>query len=170
MITLQTNRLVLRHFQLSDVDALTSVFGDADVMQYGAGVQSPEWTRDWVTRAIAGYQAQPGLGPFGVVKKNTTTFLGYCGLFSFPDICGQAEIEIGYRLAKAYWGYGYATEAATAVKNYAFDSLGLSRVISIIDPDNLASIRVAQKTGMRFEKEVMLEGYTYPDHVYALTR
>jgi RimJ/RimL family protein N-acetyltransferase len=77
-------------------------------------------------------------------------------------------VELGYRLARSAWGKGYATEATIAVRDHAFTSLGMKRLIAIIDPSNLASVRVAEKLGMRFESEVMLEGYTHPDHVYAL--
>jgi len=95
--------------------------------------------------------------------------IGYCGLFFFPDIEGQAEVEIGYRLARSVWGKGYATEAAKAVRDYAFNVLRLERLIAMIDPSNIASIRVAEKIGMHYEKEVMFEGYTHPDHVYVIT-
>jgi hypothetical protein len=94
--------------------------------------------------------------------------IGYCGLFYFPDIDGQPEIEIGYRLARSAWGHGYATEAALSVRDFAVTTLGIKRLIAMIDPSNLASIRVAEKLGMRYEKEVMLEGYTHPDHIYAM--
>ena len=96
--------------------------------------------------------------------------MGYCGLFFFPDIDGQAEVEIGYRLARAVWGKGYATEAAQAVRNFAFTTLDIKRLIAMIDPSNIASIRVAKKIGMHYEKDVMFEGYDHPDHVYVVTR
>jgi len=96
--------------------------------------------------------------------------MGYCGLFYFPDVGGQPETEIGYRLARAYWGRGYATEAARAVRDYAFDTLRLQRLIAMIDPQNGASIRVAEKLGMVYEKEVMFAGYTHPDRVYVIER
>ena len=91
-----------------------------------------------------------------------------CGLTHFPDINGRPEIEIGYRLARAHWGRGLATEAARAVRDYAFDTLRLPRLIALIDPANTASIRVAEKLAMRHESEVVLPGYDHPDRVYAL--
>jgi len=90
-------------------------------------------------------------------------------LFFFPDINGQAEVEIGYRLARSTWDQGYATEAAKAVCDYAFTMLGIKRLIAMIDPSNVSSIRVAEKIGMHYEKDVMLEGYSHPDHVYVIT-
>jgi RimJ/RimL family protein N-acetyltransferase len=90
-------------------------------------------------------------------------------LFYFPDVNGQSEIEVGYRLARESWGRGYATEAVRGVCEYAFRSLGLTRLIAMIDPANVDSIRVAQKAGMAYEQDIMFEGYTHPDHVYAIT-
>lgn len=75
--------------------------------------------------------------------KHRHEVIGYCGLFYFPDIGGQPEVEIGYRLARAFWCQGYATEAARAVRDYSFRVLGLPRLIAMIDPQNTASIRGA---------------------------
>jgi RimJ/RimL family protein N-acetyltransferase len=71
---------------------------------------------------------------------------------------------------RSAWGRGYATEAARAVRDFAFGDLGMQRLIAIIDPSNIASIRVAEKIGMHHDAEVMLEGYTHPDHVYIIAR
>ena len=90
-----------------------------------------------------------------------------CSIFS--DVNGQPEVEIGYRLTRTMWGNGYGTEAACVVRDYAFESLALKRLIAMIDPDNFSSIRVAEKLGMHYEREIMLEGYTHPDHVYVMT-
>lgn len=94
--------------------------------------------------------------------------IGYCGLTHFSDIEGQPEIEVGYRLARAWWGQGFATEAARGVRNYAFHSLGLSRLVSLIEPSNTASLRVAAKLGMHREREVMLPGYDHADYLYVV--
>ena len=102
------------------------------------------------------------------MEKNSRVVIGYCGLFYFPAIAEQPEIEIGYRLARPFWGHGYATEAVAAVRDYGFSVLCLPRLIALIDPQNVASIRVAENAGMRYEREVMLEGYSHPDHVYSI--
>lgn len=165
-----TERLILRHFHILDADVLSQVFGDPEVMRFGDGVQTKEWIEQWLRACLERYYRTWGFGPYAVVKKAGHDVIGYCGLFYFPDINGQPEVEIGYRLARAAWGKGYATEAVSAVRDFAFKTLTLKRLIAIIDPDNTASIRVAQKIGMRYEQEVMLEGYTHPDHVYAILR
>ena len=169
MIIVETERLVLRHFRMSDGEALHGVFGDAQVMHFGDGVQTAQWVHDWLCRRLEDQQHSE-IGPWAVVEKASSETIGYCGLFAFPDVCGQPETEIGYRLARPYWGCGYATEAARAVRDYAFNTVGISRLIAMIDPHNVASIRVATKIGMRYEKDVMFEGYTHPDHVYAMER
>jgi RimJ/RimL family protein N-acetyltransferase len=170
MIVVETERLILRHFHLFDVEALQSVFGDAEVMRFGPGVQTIEWIRDWLRDCLANYYQNWGFGPWAVVEKSTRQTVGYCGLFYFPDIVGEPEIEIGYRLARSVWGRGYATEAVLAVRDYGFNVLCLQRLIAMIDPGNVASIRVAEKAGMHYEKDVMFEGYTHPDRVYVIAR
>lgn len=166
---LTTRRLILRPLQNGDVEPLHArVFSDPEVMRFGDGVQTRDWVQNWVDYHLARYSTL-GFGPSAVVEKQSQEVIGYCGLFYFPEINGQPEVEIGYRLARSAWGQGYATEAALAVRDYAFSKLGLKRLIAMIDPSNVASIRVADKLGMRYETEILLEGYTHPDHIYAVT-
>lgn len=168
MFILTTERLFLRHFHILDVEPMLRVFEDAEVMRFGDGVQTREWIQDWLRTCLERYYQTWGFGPYAVVERSSHKVIGYCGLFFFPDVAGQPEVEIGYRLARSAWGQGYATEAARAVRDFAFGTLGLTRLIAIIDPANVASIRVAEKIGMQYEKEVMFEGYTHPDHVYVV--
>jgi len=168
MIVAETERLLLRHFHMADLDPMQRVFGDSEVMHFGPGIQTTQWIQDWLRECLENYCRNWGFGPWAVAEKSRRETIGYCGLFYFPDVAGQPEIEIGYRLARSFWGRGYATEAVFAARDYAFDVLCLPRLIAMIDPQNVASIRVAQKAGMHYEKEVMFEGYTHPDHVYTL--
>ena len=146
------------------------VFGDEEVMRFGDGVQTKEWVQDWLHTCLEHYYQTWGFGPYAVVEQSSAGVIGYCGLFFFPDIGGQAEVEIGYRLARFAWGKGYATEAARAVRDFAFNTLSIKRLIAMIDPSNVASIRVAEKIGMHYEKEVTFEGYTHPDHMFVVTQ
>lgn len=143
------------------------VFGDADVMRFGDGVQTKGWVYDWLRTCMDNYRTR-GFGPYAVVEQGSGDVIGYCGLFYFPDVNGQPEIEIGYRLRRSAWGKGYATEAVRAVRDYAFKSLNIQRLIAIIDPANTASIRVARKIGMHYMADVMFDGYAHADHVYAV--
>lgn len=167
----QTERLILREFELSDTEPLGAVFGDAEVMQYSnIGVRDAEGVRQWLREWIEVRYPAWGFGMWAVVEKNRGEVLGYCGLTRFEDRCVQGETEMGYRLARAHWGRGYATEAAGAVRDYGLNVLGLLKIVASIDPSNAASIRVAEKIGMRYEREMMLEGWTHPDRVYAISR
>jgi [ribosomal protein S5]-alanine N-acetyltransferase len=166
MLITESPRLILRQFRTADADAMNAVFGDAEVMRFGDGIKTAQWVRDWLANASAHFYQPWGFGPWAVVEKLLHETIGYCGLFYFPDIAGKAEVEIGYRLARRFWGCGYATEAARAVCDYAFNVSCLSRLIALIDPANTASINVAQKIGMHYERDVLLEGYSHPDHVY----
>ncbi len=169
MVVAKSDRLILRHFVDGDATSLTSVFGDADVMQFGDGPQSLGWIQSWIARTIKAYDF-PGYGLWAVTRIGDREAIGYCGLTRFPDINGRPEVEIGYRLARDYWGQGLGTEAALAVRDLAFGQLDLPRLIALIDPANTRSIRVAEKLGMNHDGDVMLDGYTHSDRVYACNR
>lgn len=147
---------------------MQDIFGNAEVMRFGEGPRTNQWVQAWLLDRIDEYDNDTGTIVWAVVHRDSHHVIGYCGLFYFPDVCGQPETEIGYRFTRNCWGYGYATEAAQAVRDHAFEFLGISRLIAIIDPSNIASINVAKKLGMQYEKDVMFAGYTHPDHVYAL--
>lgn len=169
-VVAETPRLILRHFEAADRPALSAVFGDNDVMHFGPGVRPPAWIDAWLTDRLGLACPTPCADVWAVVERDTGSVTGYCGLFEFPDLAGRFEIEIGYRLARAWWGRGFATEAARAVRDYGFEVLSLSRLVALIDPGNRPSIRVAEKLGMRYERDVMLPEYTHPDHLYVVAR
>ncbi len=168
MLITETKRLLLREFELSDTEAMLHVFGDPEVMHFGSGVQTKPWVENWLARCQQNYCSEIGYGHWAVVEKQSQQVIGFCGLKLFPDINGKPETEVGYRLARPYWNQGFATEAAFAVRDYGFRVLKLPQLIAIIDPENTASLNVARKLGMQFWEEVLLEGYSYPDHVYAI--
>ncbi len=168
MIVTETPRLSLRQFKGKDSTALIDIFGDAAVMRYGDGIQTPAWVRRWILEVQNSYRTW-GYGKWAVTNKKTD-LLGYCGLSHADDVCGQSEITLGYRLARRYWGQGYASEAVAATIHYGFDTLGLKRLVATIDPCNTASIRVAEKAGLVYEQDVMFGGYTHPDRVYVLKK
>lgn len=166
MIICTTERLRIRHLHIGDIAALCQLFADPEVMRYGDGPQTRTWVEAWVRTALARYHQDWGFGPYAVTLRATGALIGYCGLCYFDDVNGRPEVEIGYRLIRSVWGRGYASEAAQAVTTYATTTLGITRLIAIIDPSNVASIRVAHKLGMHYEADVMFDGYTHPDHVY----
>ncbi len=169
MVSVKSQRLVIRRFHHADVEPMLHVFGDPEVMRFGRGVQAVDWVKTWIDRTIETYDLW-GFGLWATVPHEMNTPVGYCGLTRFDDINGRPEIELGYRLARAFWGSGLATEGATAVRDVAFGQLGLRRLVSLIDPDNWRSIRVAEKIGMVYTDDVVLPGYTHADRVYLCER
>src|SRR4051794_34046763 len=167
VVITETSRLLLRQLCSNDAEAMAGVFGDAEVMRFGDGVRTSEWVRSWIGDWVNEYYARWGFGAWAVVEKATMRVMGYCGLSRFPGRCAAGETEIGFRLARAYWGRGFATEAALAVHDYAFVTLHIPRLIALIDPENVPSLRVVEKIGLRYEQEIMLPGYDHPDRLYA---
>lgn len=148
-----TPRLRFRAFDCTDQAVCEHLFSDAEVMRYFDGVRSIEQTRDWLDRVAQSYRGD-GFGPWALHRLDDDAFLGYCGLILQRDVDDADEIEIGYSLDPRYWGNGYATEAAAACRDHVFDVLNQPRVISLIDPRNLASVAVAGRIGHRYEKTV----------------
>lgn len=164
---LETKRLILRLVRIDDSTDLMKVFGDKEVMKFSddGKPQDAEWVRRWIDKAISDYE-RTGYGVMAVIEKEKNQTIGYCGLFSYDDIDSQSEIEVGYRLARDFWGKGYATEAVQKILKYAHSDLGAARVVAMVDPQNIASKKVAEKTGMTYEKDIMMPGYDHPDLLF----
>lgn len=164
-----TDRLSLRTFTSSDYKSMNRLLGSRAVMKSSVeGPLTASQIKEWLEKQINVYRADQGLGALAVIHKEYQILIGYCGLFRAPCMVGLNEIAIGYRFIQNHWGKGFATEASIAVREYAFITLGLPRLVALIEPSNPRSIRVAEKIGMTFEKEVMLETYDHPDYLYSL--
>ena len=157
MAVLETQRLILRPLTLDDVDALAALYADPDVMRFFEGTRSWETTRQRIEEIIEQY-AHTGVDFLATIYKENGAFIGRCGLL-WQNIDGMQEVEVAYMLAKSYWGRGLGIEAAQAIKEHGFRDFGFRRLISIIDPGNIASIRVAEKNGMRYERDIDFEGH-----------
>ena len=152
MKILETERLVLRHLLPEDLDSLYALYCDPEVRRYfPEGVLTYAETKEELEWFLHGHPTHPWLGLWATIHKTTHQFIGRCGLLPWT-IDGRAEVEIAYLIDKAWWGQGLATEAAQAILRYGFESLLYSRLVCMITPGNQASIRVAEKIGMRFEK------------------
>jgi RimJ/RimL family protein N-acetyltransferase len=168
MIITQSNRIFLRTFHSEDLAPMAILFSDPEVMKFGSGPQDQEWVKKWLRGCLEDYYVKWGFGLWAVIDKNDKKVMGFCGLTKFNDVAGRPEIEVGYRLQKENWGKGYATEAAQITQDFAFDVLGIQRLISIIDPRNVASVRVAEKCGLTYEKTTVVRG---PEvDIYAIMR
>jgi ribosomal-protein-alanine N-acetyltransferase len=151
-VRLETDRLLLRAIQPEDVEPEVALWTDPDVMRFMGGPRNGERVRAILEEELA----TPPLGPLGqwpVVRKDSGGFVGDCGLIA-KEIEGRDEVELVYVLASSAWGSGYATEIGAALLDFAGHELHLGRVVSLIDVDNSASKRVAQKLGMHREAVV----------------
>ncbi|HEY6074466.1 MAG TPA: GNAT family N-acetyltransferase [Anaerolineales bacterium] len=153
MKILETDRLILRHMEMEDLDDLFALYSDPEVTRYIPDApRSLVEAREELLWHIHGHPQHSELGLWAAVHKGTGRFIGRCGLLPWT-LDGQEEVEVAYLIAPEFQGQGLATEAAQAILNYGFETLSLPRLVCLIDAENLASIRVAEKIGMRFEKE-----------------
>jgi len=148
---LDTPRLSLRELTPDDLADVTRMLNDAEVTRYYPRVHTVEDSGRWLRRQLDRY-ARDGHGLWRVGERSSGAFVGQCGLVA-QVVDGNAEIELGYLLTREQWGHGYATEAARAALDWGFRVLRPERVISLIDPANLASQRVARRLGMSREGE-----------------
>lgn len=157
MKILETPRLILRHQLLDDLDSLFALYCDPDIIKYIPDApRSLDETREELEWHMHGHPKHPELGLWATIHKQTNQFIGRCGLLPWA-IDGRNEVEVAYTISQAFWGQGLGTEAAQAILDYGFEKLQLSRLICLIDKENLASIKVAEKIGMSFEKEAQNE-------------
>ncbi len=144
---LGTERLVLRRYDLDDLDRLDRLNSNTEVMRYiGDGsLRTREQTRAGIVRTQRIYDMFPGLGFWIAEEKPKRNFVGVFALVYIPK---TVEVEVGYRLTKSAWGRGLATEGARALVRYGLIELGLDRVVGLTHPDNDASKRVLMKAGL----------------------
>lgn len=148
---IETERLRLRAFTPDDLDELYQVFGDAEVMRYisGGRPRSLEDTRTGLLRSLEGWRER-GFGLWAVTIKESGKVIGYCGLIFLDE---TPEVEVAYGLARAFWGMGYATEAARAGLRFGFEVVKLERIVAVVNPGNVSSQRVLEKLGMVYSRQ-----------------
>jgi RimJ/RimL family protein N-acetyltransferase len=146
---IETERLLLRAWQPSDDQPFAAINADPEVTRYLRGPMRRDES-DELLATIRGHWRQHAFGLYAVEVKQTGAFAGFVGL-AVPSFLPEVlpAVEVGWRLGREHWGNGYATEGAQASLAHAFGPLGLRQVISIIDPRNVASVRVAERLGMR---------------------
>ena len=165
---LETEHLLLRRLTMDDLDDLFALYHSPDVRKYySEGIPSYEETKQELEWMINTCYAKYGFGMWATIHKATGKFIGRCGLTPM-DIEGHEQIEVGYMLAKEYWGQGLATEAAKAILDYGFDQVGLARLICVVNPDNQASSKVALKIGMTLEIDGDVNGE--PTMLYSMSK
>jgi RimJ/RimL family protein N-acetyltransferase len=165
-VRLETERLVLRKPEATDREGYAEMWGDPEVVRYlGGTTLAPSEVPQAIERMLRHWDRH-GVGLFSVLRKEDERLLGRVGYLLWDperwehamneELEGDVEYEIGWTIARAYWNQGYATEAAIACRDHAFRELGRYRVISLIAPPNVASIRVAEKLGESYKRDVEL--------------
>ena len=133
MVILETQRLLLRHQVITDLDDLWTLYCNPNITKHIPDApRSREEAKEELEWFMNGHPRHPELGLWATIDKDTDKFVGRCGLLPW-EIDGQNEVEIAYTIAQEYWGQGLGTEAAQAILQYAFESLNLSRLICLID-------------------------------------
>jgi RimJ/RimL family protein N-acetyltransferase len=152
--TLETDRVILRPWRESDLDAYAELMADGERTRFVGGPLS----RDDAWRKMAAYAGQwllRGYGTWALEAKQSQKFIGYCGLWH-PE--GWPEREIGWGVLPACGGRGYVTEAAMRARTYAYEMRGWTTVVSVIALENIPSIRVAERLGATFERTTETRG------------
>jgi len=166
---LQTERLVLREWRHSDLDAFAAFSADLDVMRYLTGepiARNDTWRN---MASAAGHWVLRGYGVWVVERTADSAVIGRVGLIN-PE--GWPGLEVGWTLGRSYWGQGYATEAARAAMNYGFLTQPMEKLISLIDPDNKASQAVAKRLGESCGPgyDLVIEDKSHPVQIWSISR
>lgn len=164
----ETERLLLRELQYTDIDALSLILRDEETMYAYNGAFSERETLEWLERQLARYRN--GFGLWAVILKESGKMIGQCGL-TMQLWKDKELLEIGYLFNKNYWHKGYAIEAANACKKYAFEVLGADEVCSIIRDTNIPSQRVAERNGMKLADSGFVKHYRgvdMPHYLYLI--
>ncbi|HET7579861.1 MAG TPA: GNAT family N-acetyltransferase [Bacillales bacterium] len=164
---IETKRLTFRKYTMADLDFFASLWGNEEVVRYiGNGEpKNHEEAKQRLEKWISKYR--DGLGMLAMVYKSNGKLIGHAGLIP-QNVDGIDEVEIGYWLIPEYWGKGLAREAAAAFRDYGFQELHIPKLISLINPNHPASIFVARKNGMAYEKTTTIRGN--PVLVYSIKK
>lgn len=154
---LETERLILREMEQTDFQDLSEILRNPSVMYAYEHDFTDEDVQIWLDRQKMRYEKY-GFGLWAIILKSTGCIIGQAGLTIQP-YKNNKILEIGYLLKQDFWHYGYAREAATGCKNYAFENLNKDKIYSIIKAENTASMKVAESIGMTKEDEFITQYY-----------
>jgi [ribosomal protein S5]-alanine N-acetyltransferase len=161
---IETSRLLLRAFTISDAQLIFDLNNDPEVVRYTYDpITDPDHAKHILETVILPQYALYKHGRWAVHIKQSLEFIGWCGLKYRPE---QNEVDLGYRFKQSSWGKGYATEAAFASIKYGFEKLNQPRIIGRAVPGNAGSLRVLEKCGMQFLREEAVDGH--PAKTYEL--
>lgn len=167
MTELLTARLLLRRWRDDDLEPYARVCADPEVMRYLGGKPYDRRQSDEQLRNFVQHWTDHGFGLWAVEHRDTASFIGFVGLTTHTWWPG---VEVGWRLDRAYWNQGLASEGAAASLEYGFTELALDRIISITEPGNLASQRVMEKNGLTYEQHAVLPHNAVEVVIYGIDR
>lgn len=180
-IFLETERLILRQFTNEDARNLFELDSDPEVIQFTSQAgQSPDYTMIQtriLPKFLTYYKKYEGYGAWAALEKSSQAFIGWFFLrpaveaaYFNPIFADPTDIELGYRLRKAFWGNGFATEGARALVVKGFSELGAQRIVAPALSANVASIRVLEKSGLKLQHQFFDETLGQEVVIYALQR
>lgn len=152
MIIFETERLIIRPFQKTDLNNLHKILSNPDVMKYYPNPLNKKETKEWIKRNWK-RQNDTGHSLWAIIRKSDKAFIGQCGLVK-QNVEGKEMIEVGYMIRNDCWRQGYALEAVRGVLSYAFNKLKINEVIALIDPLNEPSKKLAIRSGFSEKKQV----------------
>ncbi len=167
IVIIETNRLILREYTLDDFDNLYEIVSDPETMRHYPKPFDEERTRDWIEWNLENYKNY-GFGLWVVTLKETGEFIGDCGI-SIQNIDWELLPEIGYHIHKKYWRRGFGSEAARAVRDWAFENTDYNCIYSYMKYTNVGSYSTAIANGMRKVKKYKDEKNKI-SYTYAITR
>jgi RimJ/RimL family protein N-acetyltransferase len=163
-VILETDRLLIREYVEEDAEAFFKLNTDPQVLRFvpDKPLLSVEQAQQILLgHPIADYRKH-GFGRGACILKSTGEQIGFAGLKFLEEL---GEVDVAYRLMPAYWGKGFATEAARASVHFGFAHLGLKRIIGLVMPENIASVRVLEKIGLRYAETATFWGHQFSKYV-----
>jgi RimJ/RimL family protein N-acetyltransferase len=172
---IETRRLVMQPLKETDIDNISRIYNDLEVMKYRVFNQaaSREETQLMLEKYCQHWDKY-GFGRWAIIYKITQNLIGHCGLEFIENTVGENleknqdsknDIEINYLIERDYWGMGLGSEAAIAILKYGFNTLKLNRIFAITKPENIASRRVMEKIGMQYKDNIQLYGMEWMRYI-----
>lgn len=166
---LRTERLRLRRYRKDDFESAYRLTNDPRVMRYYPATYDRDRVARMIDNILRSYD-EIGYSVLVVERLSDGAYLGQIGLLHWDDVDAREDVEVAYMLAAEAWGQGFATEAARACRDWAFEHLGVDRVVSFIALANEPSMRVAERNGMTRIKRLDNSRLGIPIYVYAIER
>jgi RimJ/RimL family protein N-acetyltransferase len=166
---IETTRLRLRRYRRDEAELVHRLMSDPKVMRYYPKLYDLQQSRSLIEKVLLAYE-NPGYSLLAVERKSDGRYVGHVGLLHWDDVDARQDVEVAYMLLAEHWGNGYASEAARACRDWAFEHLNPDRVVSFIDVQKRPSISVARRNGMHRLKRLESNRFGKPIYVFGISR